>query len=340
MEIYFCARVQLNKNIKLILNYILGPLVFIFLAYSIYHQLLKQPNWHQSWLQIKNAITGRQQWKIWMVILLMLVNWGLESKKWQLAIRPVQRINYWRSFCATLTGTTMASFTPNRMGEYLGRILYVEDGKRVQAISLTIVCSISQLLITMVAGCAGILYLQFHVHKENLPGQGNLHFWLNVLFFGVSIVLIILAILYFRLSWLVRLLEKIPVKNKFLSSIKVLEEFNATILLRILLLSFVRYLVFVAQYYLLFSVFSVSLTWLQTAGGISVVFLVMAVIPTFTFLTELGLRWEAGIQVIELFSANAVGIFAASFGIWLINLIIPALIGSLLILNIKLFKNR
>jgi hypothetical protein len=66
----------------------------------------------------------------------------------------------------------------------------------------------------------------------------------------------------------------------------------------------------------------------------------MAVIPTLTFLTELGLRWGASIQVIQFFSANTVGIFAASFAIWLINLIIPALIGSLLILRIRIFSKR
>jgi hypothetical protein len=66
----------------------------------------------------------------------------------------------------------------------------------------------------------------------------------------------------------------------------------------------------------------------------------MAVVPTFTFLTELGLRWEASIQILELFGAGAVGIFAASLAIWLINLIIPALIGSLLILSIKPAKSK
>ena len=330
---------KLNKNIKIILNYFLGPLVFLLLSYAIYHQLLKQPNWQQSWQQVKSAIAGPQQWKIWIVLLLMLVNWGLESKKWQLAIHTLQPISYWRAFSATLTGVTMASFTPNRMGEYLGRILYIEEGKRLQSISLTIACSMAQLLITMIAGCAGILYLQFH-SQQVLPEQQSFHFWLNVLLFGVLFMVCVLTIFYFRLSWLVRLLEKIPSGGKFLHAIKVLEEFNGTILLRILFLSFVRYLVFIGQYYLLFSVFGVSLTWMQTAGGMSVVFLVMAVIPTFTFLTELGLRWQASIQVIELFSANAVGIFATSFGIWLVNLIIPALIGSLLILNIKLFRNK
>ena len=330
----------LNKNIKIILNYFLGPLVFLFLSYSIYYQILKQPNWQQSLQQIKNAVSGPQQWKIWVVIILMLVNWGIEARKWQSAICQVQKISYLRAFKATLTGVTMASFTPNRIGEYLGRMLYIEEGKRMQSISLTIICSIAQLLITMIAGVAGILYLKSYLYQHPTPGHLALQFFLNALAFGVIFTFVILTIFYFRVSWLVRLLKKISSSGKFLVYIKVLEDFNATILLRILSLSFSRYLVFIVQYYLLFSVFGVSLTWWQTFGGMSVIFLVMAVVPTFTFLTELGLRWEASIQVIELFSVNTVGIFATSFGIWLINLIIPALIGSLLILSIKLFRNK
>ena len=128
--------------------------------------------------------------------------------------------------------------------------------------------------------------------------------------------------------------------RKYHDFIKGLEEIRAGILIEILYLSFFRYLVFIVQYCLVFPVFGVLLSPWQAGAGISVVFLVMAVVPTFTFLTELGLRWEASIQILELFSTNAFGIFAASFAIWLINLIIPALIGSLLILSIKLFKNK
>jgi hypothetical protein len=230
----------------------------------------------------------------------------------------------------------MASFTPNRVGEYLGRILYIDEANRLPAISLTIACGIAQLLITMLAGILGMAYLLVKLPPE----MELLHFWLTVLFYGTMIVMLGLAFFYFRLSWLNRLLEKIPSKGRLARAVKVLEEFNATVLLRILFLSFVRYLVFIVQYGLLFRVFGVELSWIEAAGGMSVVFLVMAVIPTFTFLTELGLRWGTSIQVMTLFSTNTVGIFAVSFGIWLVNLIIPALIGSLLILNIKLFRNK
>ncbi len=79
---------------------------------------------------------------------------------------------------------------------------------------------------------------------------------------------------------------------------------------------------------------------LQVFMGVSVMFVVMAIVPSLTFLTDLGFRWEAGIQIFRVFTLNTAGILAVSLGIWLINLIIPALIGSLLILRIKLFSSR
>jgi hypothetical protein len=142
------------------------------------------------------------------------------------------------------------------------------------------------------------------------------------------------------LSRVVSLLMKIPLARKYKAYINVLENFDTRSLVWILFLSFGRYIVFMAQYCLVFPVFGMNANIWQVVGGMSVVFLVMAVVPTITFLTELGLRWEASIQVLELYSPNTVGIFAASFAIWLINLIIPALIGSLLIVSIKLFKSR
>lgn len=274
------------------------------------------------------------------MVALMPVNWGIEARKWQLALRPIGGIAYPNALKAIFTGTTMASFTPNRMGEYLGRILYVRSGHRIESISLTIVCSIAQLLITLVSGLAGLLYLRASLIQHVSGMHADIGFWLNALLGLVLLLLVSLTIIYFRLSWLLRILSKIPRLAKYQAYLKVLENFDATILLRILFLSFGRYLVFIAQYGLIFPVFGVLLSVGQLWGSVSVVFLVMAIIPTFTFLTELGLRWETSIQVLELFSTNTIGIFASSFGIWLVNLIVPALIGSLLMLSIKLFKNK
>jgi hypothetical protein len=284
-------------------------------------------------------VTGPLSWRLWLVVALMPVNWGIEARKWQLVLRPIGGIAYPNALKAIFTGTTMASFTPNRMGEYLGRMLYVKSGHRIESISLTIVCSMAQLLITLTMGLAGIIYLRISLSQHAAAHQ-NTFLWLNALLGLVIMLLLSLTIIYFRLSWLLRKLGRISRLAKYQAYIKVLQNFDATLLLRILFLSFGRYLVFIVQYGLIFPVFGVLLSVGELWGGVSVVFLVMAIIPTFTFLTELGLRWETSIQVLELFSANTIGIFAASFAIWLVNLIIPALIGSLLMLSIKLFKNK
>jgi hypothetical protein len=336
----FEADLTLNKNIKLLVNYCLGPLVFLLLSYFIYKQLIRQPDWRGSLGRIYAALTGPQQWRLWLVLALMPLNWGIEARKWQLALRPVVKIPYRTAFRAIFTGTTMASFTPNRMGEYLGRILYVEEDKRLSSISLTLVCSVAQLLVTLIFGFGGTLYLRQHLHGQSLAGRQVPELWLNILLGIVTALLLSLTFIYFRLSRLVGILGRLRVAAKVLRAIKVLAGCDATVLLRILSLSFFRYLVFMIQYILIFPVFGVLLGPGQAWAGMSVVFLVMAVVPTFTFLTELGLRWEANIQVLELLGAGAVGIFAASLAIWLINLIIPALIGSLLILRLKLFKSK
>ncbi|MGB8194652.1 MAG: lysylphosphatidylglycerol synthase domain-containing protein [Chitinophagaceae bacterium] len=326
-----------NKNIKIILNYVLGPLVFIVLALSIYRQIQRQPDWETSVIQLKTVLSGKLQWMIIPTLLLMLVNWGLEARKWQLALRSLQKLSFWKAFKATFTGSTMASFTPNRTGEYVGRILYIDEGKRWQAISLTLICSMAQLQVTLYAGLAGLWFFK-RSFGSVIADPSSATFWMNTLFFLVLAAVLLLTLFYFRLSWLVRLLHRIPGTAKFIRYVEVLEDCNATILLRILSLSVLRYLVFVVQYYLLFTVFGVEVSWWQTLQSVSVLFLVLAILPSFTFLTDLGIRWKAGIEIVQLYSSNTIGIFAAAFTIWLVNLIIPALIGSLLILGIRVFK--
>ena len=327
-----------NKNIKILLNYVIGPLVFCLLTWSIYRQLIKQNNWQASLQHAWQAIRGAEGWKLALTVALMFANWGLESRKWQIVIKRVQRLSFIQSCKAVFTGTTLAFFTPNRIGEYMGRILYLDEGTRVKAISLTIVCSMGQLLVTWWAGIGGILYLRAYGNIKLLHTFAGL--WLNmVLYFAIAGALV-LTLFYFRLAGLVRWVERIPRLQKPVSYIRVLDSLNATILFRILSLSVLRYSVFIGQYYLLFDVFDVHVTAAQVAGTVSVIFLVLSIVPTIAVITELGMRWKIGIEVVQLFDSNITGILATSLAIWIINLVIPALIGSLLILGIKVFNNR
>jgi hypothetical protein len=194
------------------------------------------------------------------------------------------------------TGITLAFFTPNRIGEYMGRILYIRPGLRVQAISLTIVCSMAQLLVTWLAGMGGLLYSLSYLENQAAANESTL-FWMRTLLYITFGGAVILTLFYFRLAGLVKWLEKISRLQKIVANIRVLESFNATILLRILSISIARYGIFIVQYYLLFDVFNVPLNMGQVIGSISVVFLVLSIVPTIAIITELGVRWKASIEV-------------------------------------------
>lgn len=326
----------LNKNIKLILNYVVGPLVFCLLAYSIYDQIQRQPNWEASLIAIANAFDSSALWKLFIVVLLMVLNWGIEARKWQVAMKPLSPLPFRQSFMAIFTGTTMAFFTPNRMGEYFGRMLYLRQGLRLQSISVTIACSMAQLLVTVLMGLIGIKYLGA-AHTSSSASDA-LVTWLNVVFYAIVAFAVVLAFFFLRLSFFVKVIERVGFLHRLTPYVHVLQSFNATILLRLLSLSTGRYLVFIIQYYLLFEVFSVELGWWECFWSMSVVFLVLAIVPSIALLTELGIRWKASIELIAMFSVNTMGILATSLTVWVINLVIPALIGSLLILSLRFFK--
>lgn len=329
--------IHANKNIKIFLKYIIGPLLCVWLFYSLYRQIKSQPNLHQSLALIKEAPFGSQAWKFWLVIFLTLINWGLEARKWQLLLLPVQQMSFLRAYKSVLSGITLSLNTPNRMGEYGGRVLYVQEGSRIRAISLSIAGSVSQLIVTLVVGSAGLAYLLYFRNVHSGPIMGLSVFWIETLLFISSLISLVLILFFFRLAWLVRLIDKIPAATKIVKYISVLEEFSAKLLLRLLSLSFFRYLVFVIQYILLLQVLNVEIFWLDCFWIISILFLVLAIVPSFA-IADLGIRGKFSTELLNIYSSNTVGILGTTFGIWFINLFIPALAGGILILGIKFFK--
>jgi uncharacterized membrane protein YbhN (UPF0104 family) len=271
------------------------------------------------------------------VFFLMIINWGIEAFKWKIAVQRIQQVSYFTAYKAILSGTSFSVTTPNRVGEYLGRVLYMNEGNRLKAISLTIAGSMSQLLITLFMGLLGFIILRKPIQNAHILSG----IWLQLMVYGVIFVLIILTVFYFRLSWIIRWIDHLPGVRKWAWLLKELESFNATLLLQILSLSALRFLVFLIQYDLLFRLFNVDVSWWQGLWAVSVSFLVMAIIPTIALFTDLGLRGQVSLKLIGLFSGNSLGIGLTSVSIWFINLIIPALAGSLLILSIKrIFKNN
>jgi len=197
--------------------------------------------------------------------------------------------------------------------------------------------SVSQLMVTLVMGLGGLMVLGRRIVESGMVSAP----WVQLMTGGTAVATLLLTLFYFRIPFLVKTIDRLPGKHRFNFLISAMEQYNATLLLRVLSLSATRFLVFVIQYYLLFRLFSVQLTWGQSVWAVSVSFLVMAAVPTIALFTDLGLRGEIMLQLVTLFSGNKLGIGLAAVTIWLVNLILPALAGSLLILSIRgIFKNK
>lgn len=321
---------KLNRTSKIFINYFLGPVLFGWLSWSIYRQVQKQPGLEEAWLRIKGSLGSPLIWNLAGVLLLMIVNWGIEAVKWKISVKPVQVVSFGKALQAVLSGVSFSVSTPNRIGEYLGRVLYMDEGNRLKTISITIVGSISQLIITLLAGAIGLIVLR----KEIIAGQLISPMWMSVIQYGVLAVLGGFLLFYFRISWLIKWVDKLPGSKRFAYLIEALEEFHPLLLLRLLLLSLLRFLVFIVQYWLLFVLFDVHLSGPQVLWTISVSFLVMAVIPTIA-IAELAQRGKVVTAIVGLYTANELGMTFATAGIWFINLILPAVIGSLLILRMR-----
>lgn len=315
----------------------MGPVLFVWLSWSIYRQILQQQGFHQSWQIILSSLNGAGKWRIYAVSILMFCNWGLEAKKWQVLMQAIQPLGYWRSFRAVFSGQALAAGTPNRVGEYFGRIVYLDDGNRLRALSLSAVGSFAQVIVTFVMGILGLLVVHSSITQSLSETHALTVFWLNGLIYILTIVSFFAILVYYNLSWTTKVFEKIPFVAKYSFFIQKLEDLHNKELTKILSLSFFRYVIYVVQYLLLFQLFQVDIVWWQILSLVCVQLLVMAIVPTVA-LAELGVRGQVSIALFGLFSNNTIGIIAGVSGIWFINLIVPALAGSLLILGLRFFK--
>jgi hypothetical protein len=262
---------------------------------------------------------------------LMLLNWSLESVKWRVLVNRIEKISFLQSIQAVFSGITWAIFTPNRVGELGGRVFIFKPAQRIQAVFSTWIGSFSQLLVTLLAGFLGLgLFVLYypHIFKQ----------WQNY-FFIVAVIafisLIITLFVYFKINIFQKYLLKIRVLKKYQEKVAILSSYQPLELLQVLALSMLRYCVFIFQYYLMLFFFDVYIAFFPALLSIVFVFFITTLAPVIT-LAELGIRGSIAIFIMSFFSGNQAGILAASVALWLINLAVPAIIGSVFFSRTKI----
>ena len=318
---------------KKYLSILIKIVIVFFSFYFIYNELVHHNDVGRISLDsLLNTVINNYS-LIFIVVLMMFINWMLESLKWKFMIRKIEAISFFTSFRAIFSGITVSSFTPNRIGEYGGRVFCLEKSDRIQAVFITILCSMAQLLTTIIFGS----FAFFILHEQFLEDQ---YFIIEISRFSL-LVLFVLNILfvlaYFNVAFLINFLLKFSFFNFLRQYINVISLFNFKDLLVTFLYSVFRYLVFSIQFLILLHVFSVDISLYDAILSVMLVFFFITLTPTIT-IAEIGVRGSMVLLVFLKFSTNVIGILSSTFLLWIINLIIPAIIGSFFIFSLKFFR--
>lgn len=272
-----------------------------------------------SFKQIRFAPSSMQAAALFITVgFLTFINWLFESMKWQTSLLNTQKISLHRAFIGVLGGLSVAIITPNRSGEYFGRLFVLQPEARIKAFGITIIANLSQFVTTLFFGIIALLLWQ---RGFSLPFSLS---FTNVSIIIVTLVAAISAILYLHRKKIKQTPFYINVKNIF----QVLSSWNFGIISKILLFAVCRYIVFILQFWLLLKLFLAPISFFEVYQGIGVMYLVMALLPVIT-LAEPAVRCGLSVVLLGVFSPNESGIMAASLVLWCLNLALPALLGTL-----------
>jgi len=309
-------------------------LVAVLLLGALYAELQARNNLPALWTAFLEQLDSTKWWWLPLATALMPLNWLVETLKWQPFMRKYQPLTLWQGLQGVLTGVSFTFFTPHQLGEYAGRLLHVLPEHRWKAVMINVVGSWAQYLVAVLAGLVGVLL--FLGQRLSLPA--------NMLFYGTILVglgLPVLLIGYFQMHRLLPLARRIPLLHRlrpFVRDVYILQTFRQCDLWQVLGWATLRYMIFATQYFFLLRFFGIPVTPLAGYAGISTIFLVQTIVPLPAIMGLL-LRGNVALFVWSQFGANEVSALAATFTIWIINLIFPALIGTFSLFYVNIPKN-
>ncbi len=307
--------------------------VFMIACGFLWVRITRQQSKHDLWSEWLAGVDRVPLWSVMAVFLLMLVNWGIEAWKWRWLMNHVERMTFLRAFKATIAGTSIGIITPNRVGEFAGRVLFLAPENRWRGGFATALGSIAQFVVTLMAGGAA-LGLQ-RVSALNADGVNEFEtvgsLALIALVAGGAVVL------FFSPQLLRQLFLMVPFLKRWESASAILEGYRRPELIRVMGLSVMRYAVFTFQFMLVLSV----VADVPLAGSmlvVPIIYLLTTLVPTM-MLTELGVRGSVAVALFDQMGSPG-AVLLASFLVWLINIATPALAGSLILLFARIRSAR
>jgi hypothetical protein len=290
-------------------NKSIGLILFVVCLVAIYNKVAHNENLNQYSADIKIQFEKVTFFEWAVLLLLFLGNYLMEAIKWQNLLASWSPISIFKSYKSVLIGQAFAFFTPARSGDYVGRILLLPPGSKIKGVAQLAWSSYAQLIITISIGSVALFF--------------NLPFFPWIKWF-MPLGLIAALFVYFHpgqfKGWLNKI-NQLQIENK--------------LKLNLLGLSFLKYMIFVLQYTWAVKMLNIPIAPIDLWIALGVLFLLLSIIPSIS-LTDLVIRGQIIVVLLEPYYNNSLMLICLSTIIWAVNFLLPAIIGAFLLINFRI----
>jgi len=302
--------VSISNKAKQIIVFVIKMLIVLGAFYFIYQKIVNEKaiNWTYSWKTMQSRINI-----LWVFVFLTLsfLNRFFEILKWQNLVLVLKKITLGEATQQVLGALTVGIFTPNGIGEYAGKALYFPKSQTKTIVFLNLICNGIQIIISIVFGILGLFILGYW-------------YW--------AIIVIAALVLVFVL---VLITNKITIKGYSLHVFwQKIVEIPKQIHTKNVVLALCRYLFFSHQYYLFFVFFGVDLPYSTLMGIIMATYFIASSVPNFQFF-DFAVKGGIAVFFFSPYQVSGVLVVLVSMLMWLLNVVIPVVIGSFFVLKYK-----
>ncbi len=295
--------------------YLIKSVIFLGILYFIYRKVQDHPD---DFLSLYRLVRDKLSITALMIIVVMVpVNWGLEVAKWRYLMRVSHPITWVESIKGVLSGLAMGFITPHGIGDYFGRLAAIDKPRKLTLLGLIFISRMAQLSVTVLFGLWGVQQM-----------------FRGAMLLKIVALFIVAAGLLFILLKFITSGKRNYYFTLFGRYFRVLRSLSPASYLVVFGLSAFRYLIFAFQMALAIRVFA-GIDWKLSFAGTTWILLSKSVIPSFNFLSDLGIREFSAIYFYDEFGVSPVPIIAATLLIWCLNIVFPTLVGAMLILKMR-----
>ncbi|MFB9296680.1 lysylphosphatidylglycerol synthase domain-containing protein [Persicitalea jodogahamensis] len=307
----------------------MAKLIVTLLIFSYVFRIFRNPeSGFSEVLQLLGTLfTEKHLISLAVLFLLVPLNWALESIKWRFLAQKAVRISFSEAFRSTLTGLAVGVAVPAQLGDTIGRITSLKAKSRLRALGAALVSNGIQFYVSIAGGSIAWFWT-----GSSLGFSKKLSWSISALLITILIGGILLGLSRQRLlNWKSERLWIVKLKK----NLAVVKHYSGKDLTIAFSVGFIRYLVFVTQFTMAFILFEIPVSTLDTISSVGLIYLVKTLLPAINAIGDLGIREFTALYVFAPYHVSSEKVMAATFLIWLLNILAPLLVGVYFIWKYK-----